>query len=161
MKCSEVVFDSEKDNWGKNTSVFDDKILGKSHLIFVIEDTNGNKFGYYLSSNISSINNEIFDEHAFLFTLKNNGRITEGNGMMKFEHTKKEWACCVKNKGNHSLFGIGERFTLCLMKSNCKGCSFYEQYYDCFDYHGTHDVIIGRNETNKFTPKRIVVIQMK
>ena len=27
LKCSEVVFDSEKHNWGKKTSVFDDKIL--------------------------------------------------------------------------------------------------------------------------------------
>ena len=143
----------------KDISVFDDKILGRGNLIFVIEDTNGNKFGYYLSSNISSINNTISDEHAFLFTLKNNGRVTEGNGMMKFEYTKKEWACFIESKTSNMLIGLGDGFTICLYKSQKRSDSFYKQYDEYFNCHGTKDVVLGRDK--EFTPKRIIVIQMK
>ena len=37
--CSEVLFDSDKDNWNQNTSVFDERVKDKSNLMFVIEDT--------------------------------------------------------------------------------------------------------------------------
>ena len=49
-KCSEVIFDSNKDNWNKNTSVFSSRMINKSHVIIIVEDTNKNKFGYYLST---------------------------------------------------------------------------------------------------------------
>ena len=48
--CGEVVFDSNKDNWSKGTSVFNDRIEGRNRLVFLIEDTNGEKFGYYLNT---------------------------------------------------------------------------------------------------------------
>ena len=41
-KCSEIIFDSDKDNWDVNTSDFDAKIMNKSHLVFVIEDEENN-----------------------------------------------------------------------------------------------------------------------
>ena len=44
-KCGEVIFDSNKDNWSQNTSVFDDRVINKSHLIFLVEDNDNNKFG--------------------------------------------------------------------------------------------------------------------
>ena len=34
-KCSEVLFDSDKDDWNQNTSVFNDKIENKNNLLFV------------------------------------------------------------------------------------------------------------------------------
>ena len=128
----------------------------------MIEDTQNNKFGYYLSSIITEIDTEIYDEHAFLFTLKNNGRVKQGNGMMKFEYTKNDWAHLVYSKTDDVLIGIGTGHDLCLRKSNTKSDSFYQQFDDdYFDYHGTQNVILGRNGSNSFTPKRIIVIQMK
>ena len=56
LYCSELVFDSEVDNWSKNTSVFDKRIIGKKQLIFLIEDTDGELFGYYL-------NTEVFEKY--------------------------------------------------------------------------------------------------
>ena len=38
-KCFYVIFDSDKDNWNVNSSVFDERIQGKSNLAFVVEDT--------------------------------------------------------------------------------------------------------------------------
>ena len=43
LQWGEVVFDSDKDNWSVNTSVFDDKIKGKKQLLFVIENDVGEK----------------------------------------------------------------------------------------------------------------------
>ena len=34
LKCGEVLFDSNKDDWAENTSVFNDRIVGKKHLVF-------------------------------------------------------------------------------------------------------------------------------
>ena len=48
-KCGEVIFDSDKDNWSKDTSVFNERIIGKKQLVFLIEDSEGEKFGYELS----------------------------------------------------------------------------------------------------------------
>ena len=81
-KCGEVVFDSDKDDWSKNTSVFHTKVINKSHLIFLVEDTNNNKFGYYFNGCVNEIASQIKVPDSFLFSLKSNGRI---NGMMKFE----------------------------------------------------------------------------
>ena len=50
LKCGEIVFDSTKDNWEKETSIFDDCIINKKQLIIIIEDTKGNKFGGYINS---------------------------------------------------------------------------------------------------------------
>ena len=83
LKCGKILFNSHVDDWGMNTSVFGDRVVERRNLIFVIEDTENNKFGYYLSSKISKIGKPISDEFAFVFTLENNGRLKEGNGMMK------------------------------------------------------------------------------
>ena len=61
----------------------------------------------------------------------------------------------------NGIVGFGDGYTICLRKSNKKAKSFYDQYDEYFNYHRTEHVILGRNETKKFTPKRIVVIQMK
>ena len=36
LKCSEIVFDSNVDNWDKNTSVLNERIIGKKQVAFVI-----------------------------------------------------------------------------------------------------------------------------
>ena len=36
LKCSDIIFDSDIDNWSGNTSVFDDKVMNRSQLLFVI-----------------------------------------------------------------------------------------------------------------------------
>ena len=36
LKCGEIIFDSNKDNWSINISVFDSKIMNKNNLMFII-----------------------------------------------------------------------------------------------------------------------------
>ena len=47
LKCGEIIFDSDQDDWEEITSEFNHKILGKRQLMFVVEDSKGEKFGYY------------------------------------------------------------------------------------------------------------------
>ena len=52
LKCGDIVFDSNVDNWSKRISVFNERIIGKKQLTFLIEDTDGEIFGYYLNTEV-------------------------------------------------------------------------------------------------------------
>ena len=52
LECGEVVFDSTKDNWSQNISVFNEKIQNRSNLTFIVEDEQKNKFGLILIKSI-------------------------------------------------------------------------------------------------------------
>ena len=157
-KCDQVIFDSEKDKWGQNTSVFDERVKGKNNLIFVIEDRNRNKFGGYVSSTIRQCNAYTSDTNLFLFSLKSNNRI---NGMMKFEIQ----SCCsqsglyVCDKSCNTLFKFGRDGDLIISKENCKSSSQCYQTSYSINYHGIQNALIGMS--GYFTPKRIIVIEMK
>ena len=75
LKCSNVVCDTEKDGYPKdNTTTFGDKVINKNDLIFLIEDTEGNKFGEYLHEKIPGFTT-VTDSNAFLFSLEDNNQI--------------------------------------------------------------------------------------
>ena len=62
-------------------------------------------------------------------------------------------------KGAIALFYIGD---INLYKEHCKNESNCYQYEDRFEYHGIEDAVCGKTGyLNPFTPKRILVIQMK
>ena len=42
LSCNEIIFDSSVDNWGCNTSTFDQQIFGKEKIVILIEDYNFN-----------------------------------------------------------------------------------------------------------------------
>ena len=50
-------------------------------MLFVVEDKKNNKFGGYVNAKIDKYNESIYDEHAFLFSLKRNGK---NDSMKKF-----------------------------------------------------------------------------
>ena len=45
MEVKEKIFDSDIHDWSEKTSEFNQKILNKSRLIFLIEDSENNLFG--------------------------------------------------------------------------------------------------------------------
>ena len=164
-KCSEVLFDSNKDDWSKKTSVFDDKVMNKSNLVFLIEDTDNNKFGYYLSTQIQSNKYDTListDKNSFLFSLKSNGRL---NGMMKFEIKNTDGGYNVKPKSDNILIqlGYGNSGAIHIKKENSKSQSYCFQRNRFFNYHGTENPLVGGygiESSQYFTPKRITIIQM-
>ena len=146
----EPIFNSDIDDWNQHTSSFQNKLMGKSNLLIVIEDMNNNKFGGYLHSQIISMNSYINDSNSFLFSLQSNGRL---QGMTKFEITQSQYAFYMSNQMNHVLFKFGN--DLNVYTANMKSSSYCDQ--QSFNYHGYNHALCG-NQT--FTPKRFVVFQM-
>ena len=161
LQCSDIVFDSNVDNWKQHTSVLNDRIIGKKQLVFLIEDTDGEKFGYYLNTEVIGkydIWKKKTDNKSFEFNLESNGRL---KSPMKFEiKDLKGGSYCLNRKHENNLIILGD---IELIKENWKNDSFCYQYEWLFDYHGIENALCGKtwNHYVHFKPKHILVIQMK
>ncbi|BFU20522.1 trichohyalin, putative [Entamoeba histolytica] len=76
-KVRNILFDSDKDDWNVDTSIFDQRIMNKEHIIIIIEDSKGNQFGGYVNSKIDKVDYFINDSKSFVFSLESNGRNEE------------------------------------------------------------------------------------
>ncbi|BFU22335.1 trichohyalin, putative [Entamoeba histolytica] len=152
-RINNILFDSDKDDWSKNTSVFEERIMNKEHIIIIIEDEEGNKFGGYVNSKIDKINDYINDSKSFVFSLESNGRI---EGMMKFDIKHTQYAFILYNQSDNRLFSFGFGCDIYVYKEKYKTQSFC--YQNCFEYEGISNALCGKFN---FTPKRIIVIEMK
>ena len=163
LKCSDILFNYYCDNISEEKTQFIERIKEKRNLVFLIENTDGEVFGYFTDNEIDNNNNQ--STNPFHFNLKsNNNRLP---GPMKFEvKDKNNCGCKLFQKWEFELFQFGD---INIVKENWKNHSFCFQNEDYFDYHGIQNALCGKtvNETldnkigNCFTPKRIVVIQMK
>ncbi|BFU24127.1 predicted protein [Entamoeba histolytica] len=154
-KIGNILFDSDNDNWNILTSVFDQKMMNKEHLIIIIEDTKGNKFGGYVNSKIDKCSHYIDDSKSFVFSLESNGRM---KGMMKFDIKQPQYAFYLNNKYDNYLFSFGLD-DIFVYKENDKTQSHCYQH--SFEYEGISNALCGKQLPNNFTPKRIIVIEMK
>ena len=159
-KCGDILFDSEKNDWSYCSSDFNEKIIGKKQLIFLIEDTNGYLFGYYLNTEIIEKYqvDQSTDNESFLFSLNSQNKLSS---MMKFEIKDTHWGCMLyKNDEDYLIaLGCGGIF---LYKKNYKEESYSWKQPKYFNYHDINISLCGK-ETYRdicFTPKRILVIQM-
>ena len=158
-KFGEVLFDTKKDNWKEVTSVFHTKIIGKGDLLFVIEDTFGNKFGYYSTTKIQP--NKFMewvkaDPNTFLFSLNSNGRIDKP---MKFEIINQRNGYQLFPPNDYKLIWFGGK-AINVLKAGHKGLSTCTQNDSSFDYHGYQNALCGKEGSFGWTPKRIIVVQM-
>ena len=161
LQCSDIVFDSNVDNWSAGTTVFNERIIGKKQLVFLIEDEDGEKFGYYLNTKVIKEywpNVIETDNKSFHFNLESNGRLQQP---MKFDiKNLKYGGYLLYEKSSVNLITFGD---IVLWKENKKNSSFCYQNEDWFDYHGIEKALCGKIgwKGEFFTPKRILVIQMK
>ena len=161
LKCEDVLFDSTIDDWSQNTSVLNERIIGKKQIVFLIEDEDGEKFGYYLNTEVIEKYGDWIetDNKSFEFNLESNGRLKQP---MKFEIKDLKYGgyeLYIKSIGY--LIVLGDIY---LMKENKKNESYCYQFEDWFDYHGIENALCGKKpypNGEDFTPKRILVIQMK
>ncbi|BFU24451.1 trichohyalin, putative [Entamoeba histolytica] len=148
-RINNILFDSDKDNWNIDTSVFDQRIINKEHIIIIIEDEDGNKFGGYVNSKVDYF---ISDSQSFVFSLESNGRM---KGMKKFDIKQPQYAFCLFNQTVNCLFAFGGN-DIFVYKENDKTLSYCNQR--SFEYKGISNALCGKGW---FTPKRIIVIEMK
>ncbi|EMD46256.1 Hypothetical protein EHI5A_011240, partial [Entamoeba histolytica KU27] len=118
----------------------------------------GNKFGGYVNSKIDEVDEWIYDSKSFVFSLESNGRI---KGMIKFDIKKPQHAFVLCYQSNKDcLFGFGQRqVDICVCKENDKTKSSCKQ--NAFEYKGISNALCGKEFPYHFTPKRIIVIEMK
>ena len=167
LKYGNVLFDSDIDNWSMIYSVFDDKVKGKKRLVFLIEDDEYEKFGYYLNTQIINERNYFFDvptdNKSFEFNVESNGRL---KSMMKFSIKNTSSGYSLYDKEEDCLISIGN---IVLMKENKKSLSYCHQRENNFYYKVIPNDVCGRSYSNFiftifgkcFVPLRIRVIQMK
>ena len=154
----DIIFDSNVHKWKEYESEFDDLILNKQNLLFLIETDDNIKFGGFISSKIDKIKKTISDSNAFLFTF-------EDNKPMKFDILKDKKNCAfgLWNKSSDGLFDIGNQDIL-IYKQNWVESSIYQEDRSSFDYQGIENALIGKTVYDismSFEPNRILVIQMK
>ena len=70
MEIKTVLFDSLHNKWNINDSEFGIKVKGHRHVSIIIENTNGDIFGGYVSKEIG-IKRFHFDEKSFVFSILN------------------------------------------------------------------------------------------
>ncbi|BFU19916.1 trichohyalin, putative [Entamoeba histolytica] len=152
-KIGNVLFDSDKDDWNVDTSVFGERIMHKEHIIIMIEDEDGNKFGGYVNSKIDEDGDYINDSKSFVFSLESNGRM---EGMKKFDIKEPDCTFKLWNQTSTCLFEFGSNGDdICVYKENKKTKSYCEQ--QSFEYNEIENALCGKE---CFTPKRIIVIEM-
>ena len=150
----EKIFDSNKDDWEEKTSVFDQKLLGKDKLLFLIDTKVNNKqikFGGYLSTTIKQTRWFIEDKNAFVFTFIN-------DNPMKCDILKGESfnAFTLNTNDVPALFSFGNRNIHFFKKNHISYC--VQNCPQSFDYHGKENALVGSID---FIPKRLLVLQLE
>ncbi|BFU26664.1 predicted protein [Entamoeba histolytica] len=153
-KIDNILFDSDIDNWKVGTSIFDERIMNKENIIIIIEDEEGNKFGGYVNSKINEVGDFINDSNSFLFSLESNGR---NEGMKKYDIKQQQYSFKLFNQSSDYLFGFGFG-DIRVYKENDKTESYCKQH--SFSYEGISKALCGKEYPERFTPKRIIVIEM-
>ena len=149
-KYSQVIYNSDVD--GKDSSAFRNKILNHKQLYFFVIDDNDNIFGHYTDCTIDKTNTIISNGKEFLFTVYSNGRIAP----TKFANKQN-------NKTGTMIFD--SKFYCCywgyvvyeIEKSNSLYHLDMEKNFD----GAKKSIFMGGKKANTFTPKKIIVMEMK
>ena len=163
LKCIDIIFDSQIDNWSQYTSELNERIVEKKQLIFLIESEDEEKFGYYLHTEVIKryIWKNESDTKSFHFNLESNGRL---NGFKRFDiNNIRDGGYNLYEPYDDRLIQIGD---ILLMKENVKNKSYCRQEYNYFDYHGIESALCGKisgyqNDGENFTIKRFIIVQME
>ena len=164
LHCDEIVFDSFIDGSVQNIQLFIYDIFEMNKLVFVIEDEDGEIFGYYCNRDINNDKQlQPTYSESFHFNLESNGRLDKP---MKFEIKNLEkGGIGLRGKSEEGLIELGD---IILRKENNKNESCCCQYENFFNYHGIKNALCGKTryydnewKGERFTSKRILVIQLK
>ena len=154
-KIKSIVFDSDVDNWdsGKEFSKY---IIGKSNLLFMIDDIEYNRFGGYISSTISGPDTYISDSNAFIFSLRSNRRLPEPT---KFNIKYPEDAFTLITTHERYIFAFGGGYDIKL--DSKKTADYANSNPSSYDFGNNTNALYGKIYPHRFTPKRWVVYQME
>ena len=157
MKCQDVLFDSTKDNWNQNMSVFNNKIIGKRNLIFLVTSSKNVKFGSFIHSpitHIGEVKKEQSDTTSFTFSFKN-------RNFRKYSIRRNaSTVMWTYNPSDNLLFGIGSN-DFNINKNGKQSVLAQQQKPNATFEYGSEAHPFTGESGNNFIHKRVVVIQMK
>jgi uncharacterized ubiquitin-like protein YukD len=149
------IFDSDVDNWDSGRD-FSNYIIGKSNLLFMIIDDQNNRFGGYISSQITGADTYITDSQAFIFSLNSNGRLSAPT---KFDINSPGSAFISMTTHDRYIFAFGGGYDL---KMDKKSTKYMGNSNPCSYNFGQYtNALYGKTYPDRFTPKRWLVYQMK
>ena len=155
-QCDNLIFDSSKSGWPNEKKDLANLVIEKSQILFIIEDVDGEIFGYYHNTRIESEYGKwsTADENSFQFNLRsNNNRLS---GPMLFEMTNKKYGFMIHDSSD-VLMNLGNIY---LLKGN-KRNECYCNTTISFNYHSIKKALCDKTgENERFTPKRLLIIQM-
>ncbi|ELP91585.1 hypothetical protein EIN_129250 [Entamoeba invadens IP1] len=148
-----IIFDSDIDSW-KTNQLFGQRVFTKKNLAVITEDTNGNRFGGFVSSPIAKRNFYTEDPGAFMFSLRSNGRL---EGMCRFPifEGEKGRAFELYDDGQDYLFAFGNEMSIWV--EDKKTMAWCDQHW--YNYGGRLNCLSGSHFPTRFTPKNFVVAQ--
>ena len=129
--------------------------MNHNQLYFIVIDSNDNVFGHYHPSVINRIyDSGNYDSNIFIFTLNSNGRC----GIKKFNNKNgnKAFTCIYNN--NSYYYDCNYGYYIGQIDTNDSFISNYIE--DRFSGIGK-TTLTGNYYPNRFTTKRLIVIQMK
>ena len=160
LTCGDVLFHSDVHKQTKGTSELNQRIVNKNQLLFVIEDTNGNIFGCYLNTKVEQKTIRYWrptDKRSFVFSLKAKHR--DDGKMMTFDIKDTKFGYIGYGKSSNLLIKISSEILLYKQDQKAKSCCY--QHKDRVCCHGIENALLqGKDNEVRFTPKRIIVIQM-
>lgn len=154
-KIVSMIFDSDVDNWDTGKD-FSNYIIGKSNLLFMINDEQNNRFGGYISSQITKPDTYIKDSQAFIFSLNSNGRLSTPT---KFGINSPSSAFISITNHERYILAFGGGYDLKLDKKSTSYMS--NSNPSSYNFGQNNNALYGKTYPDRFTPKRWLVYQMK
>ena len=144
-----VLFDSYNNNWKRDDCQFLDKILYKSNILILINDSK-EKFGYFIPNQINKIGKYVESDNCFIYSF---------NYQETYTIKDRRYSICIHNDNDDKLLTIGKE-DIILYKQEKKNKSYCKQ--TSFDYGKEKNVLVGKEgKNNPFDPKRIVIFQLE
>ena len=156
-QCGRILFDSNKDNWSVKSPLFNDRLITQKQVLFVIEDTDKEKFGCYMDSQILlQPKTSKSDSKSFTFNLKSNGRLSKMVKMKIKPKNEKEIKLYPPDKPEL----INLKDIILFKKEYMKNSKTLDRVF--FDNNvPIPRAICGKTTKQGFTPKHFIVIQME
>ena len=173
-----ILFDTDCDLW-ENSTILNERIVGKKDLVFLIENEEGEKFGYY-SQNEIVLNDYNQNELNFVNDFEKKKRIIQNENCETFEFNLNnkgtmpqpmKYELINKSKETYKLFdsklhSYSNLITLGdihLMNKKNNNITLCKQTTDLFNYHTVQFAFGGNEKTGMIYPfklKRLLVLQM-
>ena len=135
----EIVFDSSIDTINHYETDFQNKVLNRKNLVFLIQSKDNDLFGEYLSQPIHHYgeNAWVEDENAFVFSFKD-----DQPNKYSIKKERKHLAFKLYSKYAHGLFSFG--FYDVFIRKFHQTSNFYQGNDNTFDYKGKLCPLVGK-----------------